>query len=336
MCEFFKSIGLKIKYDSQGRAYPYNDQASTVVDLLREEIRRLKIKEFCEFNILKVEKSVFGFRIESENIIINCKKLIISTGGKSSPFKGYDGDGYGYMKQFGHSIANVYPALTPIKVCNPLKHLKGVRCQCKADLLIHNNVIASEIGEIQFTDYGLSGICVFQLSRFVSEFLYNANKKNSFNDIKIRIDLMPNYKIQDIQKFLEYGLSNLGHLSIESLLTGILNKKISQCILKHLDLLPLDKLSSSLTRNEIKEISVLIKNWCFEPIGVMDWKNSQVTAGGLLLSEFNNRTLESKKINGLYCSGEILDVDGMCGGYNLHWAWASGHIVGLSAAKSLI
>lgn len=334
--EFFKSIGLEIKQDAQGRAYPYNDQASTVVDLLREEMRYLQIKEFCEFNVLKVEKSPFGFRIESEHIIINCKRIIISTGGKSSPIKGYDGDGYKYMKQFGHRITNIYPALTPIKIYNPLKHLKGVRCQCKIDLLINDNVKASEIGEIQFTDYGLSGICVFQLSRFVSELLYNSDKKDYLNCINVKLDLMPNYTTEDIQKFLIHGLNNLGHLSIEHLLTGILNKKISQCILKHLNLIPLDKLSSNLTENEIKRISILIKNWHFKPIGVMDWKSSQVTAGGLLLSEFNNRTLESKKVSGLYCSGEILDVDGICGGYNLHWAWASGYIAGLSAAKSLI
>lgn len=332
----FKSIGLETKEDSLGRVYPRSEQASAVLDLLRLKFKSLSGQEITSFKITEIKKLNSNFIITSNNKNITAKKIIIATGGLTTPTQGCNGTGYSYLKNFGHSITPTFPSLTQIKVSEKIvKSLKGMRTFCKIYITADNNLIKEEIGELQFTENGLSGICAFQLSRIVSEFsLLKTIYGNKYNKIKIFIDLIPELSNKETLNLINLRIKSNEYMILENFLTGIINNRVGQALLKSCGF-SFNKKVTDLSEKEILIIANKLKLWEFTPIGTMPFKNAQVTAGGADLSEFNKDTLESKLINGLYACGEILDVDGDCGGFNLQWAWSSGFTAGLNAAKNI-
>lgn len=332
----FKSIGLETKEDSLGRVYPRSEQASAVLDLLRLKFKSLSGQEITSFKITEIKKLNSNFIITSNNKNITAKKIIIATGGLTTPTQGCNGTGYSYLKNFGHSITPTFPSLTQIKVSEKIvKSLKGMRTFCKIYITADNNLIKEEIGELQFTENGLSGICAFQLSRIVSEFsLLKTIYGNKYNKIKIFIDLIPELSNKETLNLIKLRIKSNEYMILENFLTGIINNRVGQALLKSCGF-SFNKKVTDLSEKEILIIANKLKLWEFTPIGTMPFKNAQVTAGGADLSEFNKDTLESKLINGLYACGEILDVDGDCGGFNLQWAWSSGFTAGLNAAKNI-
>ena len=200
-----------------------------------------------------------------------------------------------------------------------------------ASLLDSNKTVRKEYGEVMFTDYGLSGPPIFQLSRKTGELLNKGNK-----NIKIKIDLIPEYSFSEIQDILIQRRNNLADVPAENYLNGMLNKQIARQILKESDEeLKLNVPSKNISDKTIKTLAGKIKGWEFEVIGTNPWKNAQVTAGGIETEFVNPYTMESKKVKGLYLAGEILDIDGDCGGFNLQWAWSSGYVAGTDAARSV-
>ena len=332
----FKSIGLETKEDSLGRVYPRSEQASAVLDLLRLKFKSLSGQEITSFKITEIKKLNSNFIITSNNKNITAKKIIIATGGLTTPTQGCNGTGYSYLKSFGHNITPTFPSLTQIKVSEKIvKSLKGMRTFCKIYITADNNLIKEEIGELQFTENGLSGICAFQLSRIVSEFsLLKTIYGNKYNKIKIFIDLIPELSNKETLNLIKLRIKSNEYMILENFLTGIINNRVGQALLKSCGF-SFNKKVTDLSEKEILIIANKLKLWEFTPIGTMPFKNAQVTAGGADLSEFNKDTLESKLINGLYACGEILDVDGDCGGFNLQWAWSSGFTAGLNAAKNI-
>ena len=332
----FKSIGLETKEDSLGRVYPRSEQASAVLDLLRLKFKSLSGQEITSFKITEIKKLNSNFIITSNNKNITAKKIIIATGGFTTPTQGCNGTGHSYLKNFGHSITTTFPSLTQIKVSEKIvKSLKGMRTFCKIYITADNNLIKEEIGELQFTENGLSGICAFQLSRIVSEFsLLKTIYGNKYNKIKIFIDLIPELSNKETLNLINLRIKSNEYMILENFLTGIINNRVGQALLKSCGF-SFNKKVTDLSEKEILIIANKLKLWEFTPIGTMPFKNAQVTAGGADLSEFNKDTLESKIINGLYACGEILDVDGDCGGFNLQWAWSSGFTAGLNAAKNI-
>lgn len=332
----FKSIGLETKEDSLGRVYPRSEQASAVLDLLRLKFKSLSGQEITSFKITEIKKLNSNFIITSNNKNITAKKIIIATGGLTTPTQGCNGTGYSYLKSFGHNITPTFPSLTQIKVSEKIvKSLKGMRTFCKIYITADNNLIKEEIGELQFTENGLSGICAFQLSRIVSEFsLLKTIYGNKYNKIKIFIDLIPELSNKETLNLINLRIKSNEYMILENFLTGIINNRVGQALLKSCGF-SFNKKVTDLSEKEILIIANKLKLWEFTPIGTMPFKNAQVTAGGADLSEFNKDTLESKLINGLYACGEILDVDGDCGGFNLQWAWSSGFTAGLNAAKNI-
>ena len=332
----FKSIGLETKEDSLGRVYPRSEQASAVLDLLRLKFKSLSGQEITSFKITEIKKLNSNFIITSNNKNITAKKIIIATGGFTTPTQGCNGTGHSYLKNFGHSITTTFPSLTQIKVSEKIvKSLKGMRTFCKIYITADNNLIKEEIGELQFTENGLSGICAFQLSRIVSEFsLLKTIYGNKYNKIKIFIDLIPELSNKETLNLINLRIKSNEYMILENFLTGIINNRVGQALLKSCGF-SFNKKVTDLSEKEILIIANKLKLWEFTPIGTMPFKNAQVTAGGADLSEFNKDTLESKLINGLYACGEILDVDGDCGGFNLQWAWSSGFTAGLNAAKNI-
>lgn len=339
-CDFvvslFKKWGLLTRADSMGRIYPYSNQSASVVDILMNELIRLKINIHCNFNATSIVKNNNEFYLESSEIVIKAKKLIIACGGKASPFNTPCRDAYKYLSNFGHTITFLYPALVPIQTNSGFeKSLKGIRAPGVVNLIADDNLVLSELGEIQFTEYGLSGICIFQISSLVGEFLHFKTINNKpIEKILISIDLMPEFSEYDIIKLLKNKIKNFPGNSVENLLTGILNKKVGQVILKKSSITNLSLKRSSLSEKHLTIIAKNVKNFSFIPTDILPFKNAQVTCGGAVLEEFNCDTLESKKVHDFYSCGEILNVNGDCGGYNLHWAWVSGFIAGKSAASS--
>lgn len=324
--KFFESIGLICRLESDGRIYPYSNQASSVLDVLRMEIKHLSIKEICNFEVNNIKKYQNKFIISStNNQKYEATKVILSTGGNTYSSLGSNGSGYKLLKSLGHTIVNIHPSLVQIKSDSKLvKALNGIRINAVAKLIKNQKVIRQEKGELQFTEYGLSGILILQLSTAIKD----------TNNMKISIDVMPEFEKDKVEQIIRNKISNEGWKTLDNFFVGILNKRVGQMILKSSGIISLSKEANSLSENEIKDIVNTIKDWQFNVTGTMSWNNAQATSGGADTTEFYP-TLESKKVKDLYVTGELLDVDGDCGGFNLQWAWATGFIAGKEAANKL-
>ncbi len=331
--KFFKSIGLIIKYDNCGRAYPYCEQASVVLDILRKQLEIFGVKTLCDINIHSIEKCKDNFFVDCHDKIIKSKKLIMACGGKSSPTLSLCTDAYKILTRFGHKVTKTFPSLVPIVTNMGFeKSLKGIRATARVTLTADNNIAKKEFGEVQFTETGLSGICIFNLSGLVGEFLNFSTVNGKYaKNISIILDLMPDFSLDEIKELLYQRIKTSSYDCNDNLFLGVINKRLFRAILKSCNINPEGK-CDRLTRVQIYKIASTIKNWAFIPISCLDFKHSQVTCGGIDLHEFYSKTLESKLIKGLYCVGEFLNVDGDCGGFNLHWAWISGYVAGESAS----
>lgn len=313
--QFFESIGILFCEES-GRIYPYSRRANAVADALRFECEHLGVKIRTNSFIQKIEKNENGFIINGEFF----DKVVISAGGFSAPSFGTDGNSFRLLKSLGHTISHYSYALAPVKVKENVTRLKGIRAHASVTLLKMGEAVRTEKGEVQFTDYGLSGIAVMQLSRLLGE-----------NDI-LSIDLMPDFSIDELTELFIKRKNALSYLKAEDFLSGILHKTLGVFILNRIGISSA-KNTSTLTEDEIGRIAENIKELPFTVLSVLGKEHSQVTCGGAQLSDFNSETLESNIIPNLYCIGEALDCVGDCGGYNLHWAWATGKIAGKAVSK---
>lgn len=316
--KYFESIGLLTFNDSEGRVYPISKQASSVLDVLRNEIKRQNIDEICDCEITNIIKHKDGYKIISDNQIINAKKVVIATGGKTTKKLGCDGKMLSILKNLGHSISPLSPALTYFSVSSPyLKTLKGIRAGCSASLIENGKVLRTETGELQFTEKGLSGICIFNLS-----LLYIQNKKQF-----VSVNLLPQLTKEETINFLFKRASSLKAETMEQFFTGLFHKNLGLVILKESGISPQRKISS-LKEKEIIDISKNICSFNFKITAVGDFENAQVTRGGINGNEICPQTFESKICKNLYICGEAIDANGFCGGYNLQFAFASGILVG--------
>jgi predicted Rossmann fold flavoprotein len=319
--DFFKELGV-YTYVEEGRVYPLSNQASTVLDALRFECDRLSVETVCDTEIRTVEKAGDGFLLNGS---LAFDRVIIACGGKSSPVHGSDGSGAALLSSLGHTVTPLRPALVPLKCKSFPKNLKGVRQKCEVKIVSDGKAIASSFGEVQFTDYGLSGIPVMDISRFAD---FGVRK-----EYEIVLDCAPSLKIGEIIKYLKNKRELSASLTAENLLTGIMNKQLGLAILKLCGVSQNEKIAA-LSDGTLKIIAQTVKNTAFTAVSTKGFDNSQVTAGGVPLSEFNPSTLQSKKVKGLYACGEALDIDAKCGGFNLQWAWASGRFAGKNAAEN--
>lgn len=323
---FFENLGLLIK-DKNGYLYPYCEQASVVLDVLRNEVKALGIKVECDFKVSSVlRKEPFGFVVKSQQRRMEFDCVILTCGGKASPKTGSDGSGYEIARGLGHKIIEVLPALTCLK-CKEgfFKAMAGVR----TDALIKirkkdGEILCEERGELQLTEQGISGIPVFQLSSIAARNLLRAGELKAF------IDFLPDVLESNIIDLAQERRKLCGERTVEEFFTGILNKKVMTVLLKTVGLKPTDS-SKTLTINKITEVFLLAKAFEVTIVGTGDFQNCQVCSGGVDCEQVM-QTMESKFVRGVYFAGEILDVDGKCGGYNLQWAWTSGYLAGKHAA----
>ena len=314
---FFESMGLLCYSDSCGRVYPESNTASSVLDALRIEIERLKIDIICDFQVSEIKKHNGFFEINSE---IRSKNIIIATGGKSSPSQGSDGSGYALAKKLGHSVTSLSPALVPLTVAEEItKSLKGIRARDVVLTLENGKALKESRGEILFADFGLSGIAAMELAADAE-----MNLAKEKNDIFVHIDFAPSYKENQLYDYLKKVKEIKADCSLDYLLNGMLPKQIGVAICKICGIYKSERKISTLNDAELKSVASKIKDFSLKVTGTKGFQNSQVTCGGIPAREIDPLTMQSKICEGLYFAGEIIDVDGACGGFNLQWAWASG------------
>ena len=320
---FFEDIGLYTREDEEGRVYPLSNQATSVLDVLRMESERLGIKTICEGEITSVKKQGKGFILSDGKIY---DKIVLACGGKASA-KNFGG--YELLKGLGITVTKLQPALTKLTVKDNTytRQLKGIRHKVGLSLYTDGKKTAEEKGELLFADYGLSGIAVMQLSTLVARHM-----KKSKTMPTVRCDFVTEMAFGELKDNIKRFAQHNKNIKAENLLTGFMPKKLGEIVCKSVGVPP-TKTAGELTDSDIKNIASASKNFSFEISGLRPFDDAQVTSGGADLKEFDSYTLESKKVSGLYCCGELLDIDGPCGGYNLLWAFASGFAVGESLIK---
>lgn len=323
---FFEELGVILK-ERQGYFYPISDQAGTILDVLRMEIENLKIETVLEQKVTQVEKKDHAFYVKTSSSSYVGDAVILATGGCAAPILGSDGSGYDLAKSFGHRLSPVVPALVQLVGKGDFfKQIAGVRTQAKVSLYVENYLAGCDTGELQLTDYGISGIPVFQISRFAAKGLY-AKKK-----VIAEIDFLPTMNEKDFSTYFMERLRVHGWKTAESFLIGMFHKKIIQMLLKKANI-PVSQVMQTIDKERLQVFLDLCKHFKLEIVGTKGFEQAQVCAGGILTKEVNPETLESIYEKNLYFTGELLDIDGICGGYNLQWAWSTGFIAGKSAAK---
>lgn len=322
---FYKRLGMYLK-DKNGYVYPVSNQAATVPAVM---LRRLKGRADIvnDAFVTDISKKDEGFEIyfkkdgKSEKLI--CDKVIVATGGKAGVYKEAENNGYRILKNLGHSIRPVYPGLVQT-ICNEdkgfFKEVSGVRTDAKLSLYIDGKNIASDTGELQLTDKGLSGIPVFQLSRYMGEAI---SKKK----VTVNVDYIPYIDARELKEDIlnRYRENMDSRLETEKVFEGIVNKKLLSALLKKARLSPTRTLSAGL-EERLERFITLLKDDKIEISELNGFEKAQISTGGIPLSEVTD-TLESTKISGLYLCGEVLNVSGECGGYNLHFAAASALLI---------
>lgn len=324
---FFAELGITAKSKMGGYYYPRSEQASAVTDVLAMELRRLNVTVLLNTRVLEIQKKKDSFLLKTDSKNLHADAVILSTGGKAAAVLGSDGSGYALAKSFGHTIAPVVPALTALHGKGTFfKLTAGVRTDAKVSLIIDNMTVAEDTGELQFTAYGISGIPVFQVSRFAAVALYE--KKTPL----VRIDFLPEMPVEELAAFFLRRRLRHSQKSAEEFLIGILNRKLTGILLRASGIRNQEPVSM-LTDQQLGRLAEKCKNFEIEITDTNSFDQAQVCAGGVRTSELYAETLESGCTKGLYLTGELLDIDGICGGYNLQWAWATGYLAGSHAAK---
>lgn len=322
--DFFAKLGLFTRSDDEGRIYPLSNQAISVLDALRFGCERLGVKIICDCEIKEIKHNSKKFELNGSD---SYDFIVLACGGKAG-VKSFNG--YELLRQTGHSITSVYPSLTKIEITDKKfsKQLKGIRQKGQFALCDSNGIICQEKGELLFTDYGISGIAVMQLSAYVV-------RSAKMNDLRVDADFVSELSYNQLLDAVTDFVKRNPTEKLQNLLSGFVAKKLGEAIMRGLGF-DLSDTFSSLDEKKIKSIVSKLKKYTFKIEGVKGFDDAQVTAGGAETKFFNGKTMESKKVKGLYCIGELLDVDGLCGGYNLHWAWSSGRLCGQSIINELL
>ncbi len=317
---FFRELGV-LTYHEDGRLYPKSQQATTIRDCLIKKVMQSGVNLVLDKQVESISKSGDGFLIQEEYF----DAVIICTGGKASPAQGSDGSGYKLAENFGHSITPLYPALCGLTVSEKwLNTLKGVRCECNVKICCNNTPLGEEYGEVQFTDKGISGIPVMNLSHLCKD------KEN----IKLELDLCQSISRDELLIHLKDCRRKSPMQETEYILNGIIHNKLGYVVMEKLKIkahTPAGELKDS----QITDIVNTIKCFTVKITGTRGFDNAQVTCGGINTEEIDPSTMMSRLQKGLFICGEILDVHGDCGGYNLHLAWITGRIAGKAAADYL-
>ncbi|WP_371297919.1 NAD(P)/FAD-dependent oxidoreductase [Ruminococcus sp.] len=322
---FFKELGIYPK-DRNGYLYPYSDQAAAILEVLQIEIAKLNICVMTEINVLDIQPVKRGIRVTTDKKTITVDSVILACGSKAAPVTGSDGSGYQLAKLLGHRIVPVLPALVQLRCAEKFyKSISGVRVQGTVEIYADDISLASDTGEIQLTNYGISGIPVFQVSRYAAKAIY---QKQSVTAV---LNFMPDMNKDEFLSFLQERITLCPHKTLDEFFTGIFPKKLCELWIR-LSRLPKEMRVSDLSGEQLEKLVLLIQHLRTHITETNAFEQAQICCGGVDTTEINPDTLESNYVPGIYFAGELLDVDGICGGYNLQWAWSSGFVAGREAA----
>ena len=320
--EWFRDLGLYTVTEPSGKVYPYSDQANSVVDVLRFALDRPNIELITDFEVTRFRRTESGFLLESKDRNVECDKLIVACGGLAGTKLGGTMAGYKLLRSMGHKCTKLRPALVQVKTgWSGVSALKGVRANCHAAIYHNGKLHRQSEGEIQFTEFGLSGPVIYEISRDACQ---------SSGEWECTLDFLPGMDRENLKRELTRRRGT--KLNAEDLLTGILHNRLGRVIVQNAGVRGRTPVAE-LTDYELNEVAELAKTFTVDLTEPLGMDAAQVTAGGIVTGEFDPTTMESRIVPGLYACGEVLDVDGDCGGYNLQWAWSSGRLAGLSAGK---
>ncbi|HHV39136.1 MAG TPA: NAD(P)/FAD-dependent oxidoreductase [Tepidimicrobium sp.] len=324
--DFFERLGITPAIEDDGRVFPLSFQSSSVLDVLRFELEYLDIEVITDAYVVDIKKTDRFIVTLEDGRKIYGDRVILATGGNAAPTTGSDGNGYLLARKMGHSIKEVFPGLVQLKLeGNFFRQVDGVKFQGVAGLYNRDRLIREDYGDILFTNYGISGPPILQLSRTALEHL---RKKNN---IELKISIVHTKSQNELYEYLQYRFAFMQRKTMERALIGLINKRLIIPILKKIKI-GKDKQIAHISNEEIARLSSILTDLRFNIIEGKSWRDAQVTAGGISTDEIDNSTMESKLIRGLFFAGEIVDIDGDCGGFNLQWAWSSGYIAGQNAA----
>lgn len=322
---FFKELGIYPK-DRNGYLYPYSDQAAAILKVLQIEIAKLDICVMTEINVLDIQPVKRGIRVTTDKKTITVDSVILACGSKAAPVTGSDGSGYQLAKLLGHRIVPVLPSLVQLRCAEKFyKSISGVRVQGTVEIYADDISLASDTGEIQLTNYGISGIPIFQVSRYAAKAIY---QKQSVTAV---LNFMPDMNKDEFLSFLQERITLCPHKTLDEFFIGIFPKKLCELWIR-LSRLPKEMRVSDLSGEQLEKLVLLIQHLRTHITETNAFEQAQICCGGVDTTEINPDTLESNYVPGIYFAGELLDVDGICGGYNLQWAWSSGFVAGREAA----
>ena len=323
--EWFRGLGLYTVAEPSGKVYPYSDQANSVVDVLRFALEKPNITLHTGFEVQKVRPQNGGFTVSGADESHFCDKLIVACGGLAGTKLGGTMSGYKLLAKLGHKSTRLRPALVQLKTdWGEVTALKGVRAQCYIQIFHDGRLHRQSRGELQFTEYGISGPVVFEISRDVCA------EKGIWTAC---IDFLPDWTEEMLLQ--ELGRRTQTNFAMEELLTGILHNRLGRVLTKAAGVKG-KQLVSQLAQQEAEQVCRTVKAFELKLTEPMGMDSAQVTAGGVLTADFDPATMQSRLVPGLYACGEVLDIDGDCGGYNLQWAWSSGRCAGLHAGKESV
>lgn len=323
---YFNKLGLLTRTLPDGRVFPYSMNASSVLDVLRYSLEEEGVKIITNFKVEKIALKGRSFQVYAggRERFVSGKAVILSTGGASFPHTGSDGSAYEIAKQFGHTVKEPVPALVQLKFDSPyVKLLAGIRTEVKGKLFLKGEKVSEKTGEVLFTNYGATGPVIMAFGKYVSS-------AERGSDAYVVFDFLPGIDALNILK--DFVNSN-PHRYIGKLLTGIVHSRIARAALEESNIERSEKSSGSLSCQELENLAFVLCNFKMKVKGTLPLREAQVTSGGVLMKEVDGETLESLIVRNLYFSGEILNVDGQSGGYNLQWAWSSGYVAGSSAGE---
>lgn len=326
---FFEELGIQHKVEEMGKVFPMSDQASSILDVLLYELNRLGVNIICDSNVVDIipENGSFILKTKDGNKYRG-DSVVLAPGGKAMPSSGSDGYGYDLALKLGHTMTDTFPALVQLMLEGDyFKRIDGVKFIGTAEIIDNNRPVIKDRGDILFTNYGVSGPPVLQISRKAGELLKSGKQAT------LKISILDTMSKEEVTDLIDRRFKTDLNKTVEFSFVGLINKRLIPVVLLKAGISDLKRPVSGITSKERDRIAEILTDWRFNIRGTKSWPSAQVTAGGINTREIDENTMESFLIKGLYFAGEIMDVDGMCGGYNLQWAWSSGFIAGRSAAK---
>ncbi len=327
---FFASIGVECAAREDGRVYPLPAQAAAVLDCLRLQAAARGVETRCEAAVRALRPEKGGFVLTLPDGQVQARQVLVCCGGAAAPALGGGTDGYALLTACGHERTPLFPSIVQLKTDTTfLRALKGVRVDGTASLWLDGRALARETDEILFTEYGLSGPAVMQISRHAAAWVQGGRRGR----MEAVLDLLPSLGEQETRKRLAARRSLAGR-TLEDYFTGLVQKRLGQTLLRAAGF-SLSAPAASLTDGDVRRLAGMVKGWRIEVTGTRGFENAQVTAGGVSTAGFDPVTMASRRVKGLYAAGEVLDIDGDCGGFNLQWAWSSAHAAAHAIADRL-